>query len=163
MRIVIACIGRLKNGPERDLFERYKKRADQLARQLGIRSIDLIELDEARDKSPAERQNTEAKALQERLSGCSLSGCSVIVFDERGTAPTSCEFAGDLGRYRDANRDLALVIGGPDGLADRLRDGAAKTVSFGAMTLPHQLVRVAVMEQVYRALTILSGHPYHRR
>lgn len=157
MRIVLACIGRMKNGPERDLFERYKKRAEPLARQLGVKSIDVVELDEARSNSPVERQKTEAKALQERLTACSL-----VLFDERGKTPTSPEFADYVNRCREEGRDLALVIGGPDGLSSELRSGA-RIVSFGAMTLPHQLVRIVVMEQVYRALTILSGHPYHRK
>ncbi len=77
--------------------------------------------------------------------------------------PTSEAFAGRLQGWRDGGRAaVACVIGGPDGLDPVVRERAALVVSFGALTLPHQIVRVLVAEQLYRALTIIAGHPYHR-
>jgi small GTP-binding protein len=90
-------------------------------------------------------------------------GIAQTSLDERGTSLPSPDFAARLGRERDAgNLAASFVIGGADGLDVSLRDRAAIRLSFGALTIPHQIVRVLVLEQIYRALTILSGHPYHR-
>ena len=87
----------------------------------------------------------------------------LAALDERGASPSSAEWATEIGRARDASRaTYAVVVGGPDGLSDSLRAKADRIVSFGAMTWPHQLVRAMACEQLYRAMTILSGHPYHR-
>ena len=84
------------------------------------------------------------------------------MLDERGKSPTSEAFAEDVGKARDSGLPaLALVIGGPDGLDAALRNGAT-SIAFGAMTWPHQIVRIMAAEQIYRAITILTGHPYHR-
>ena len=91
-------------------------------------------------------------------------GGALVLLDERGPPATSEEWAADIGRARDASRPAyAVAIGGPDGLDPSLGAAAHRVVSFGAMTWPHQLVRVMAGEQLYRAMTILSGHPYHRR
>jgi 23S rRNA (pseudouridine1915-N3)-methyltransferase len=100
----------------------------------------------------------EAAAIRAKLGEAVM-----VLLDERGTSPSSPDFAKLLGRYRDGGRKaLALVIGGADGLDPSLRQEAELVVSFGGMTLPHQLVRLIASEQIYRAMTILSGHPYHR-
>ena len=91
-----------------------------------------------------------------------MPGCATLALDERGKDLTSEDFAGVLARYRDEARDVAFVIGGPDGLDPGFLAGADRRLRFGAMTLPHQLVRVLLAEQLYRATTILTGHPYHR-
>ena len=85
------------------------------------------------------------------------------MLDERGRSPTSEEWASDIGRARDAARPVyAVAIGGPDGLARRCGMAPTASIGFGSMTWPHQLVRVMAVEQLYRAITILAGHPYHR-
>lgn len=88
---------------------------------------------------------------------------TIIALDERGKNLDSRAFAGQLGRWRDDAVSAAVfLIGGPDGLSPDLRRKAALTIAFGAATWPHQMVRVMLLEQLYRAATILSGHPYHR-
>ena len=157
MRVQLLAVGRLKAGPERELVERYRSRADAMARGAGIAAFTLVELPEGRERHPPERQATESAALLGRVGPSRF-----IAFDERGTSVPSERFAGEIGRWRDAGHSLALAIGGPDGLAESVRSRADLVLSFGALTLPHGLVRVLVVEQFYRALTILSGHPYHR-
>jgi len=159
VRLVMIAVGKLKAGPERDLFERYFKRVGDLARPLGFQGMHLSEIDEGRAPRAADRQAEEARAI---LAAMPRNG-KMIVFDERGTAPTSAQFAAEIATARDNSTPAyAFVIGGADGLGQTLRDRADKIISFGAMTLPHQLVRVMAAEQLYRALSIMAGHPYHR-
>jgi 23S rRNA (pseudouridine1915-N3)-methyltransferase len=101
----------------------------------------------------------EAHRLLAKSDGAGLR----IVLDERGKGHTSAQFAKMLGEARDAgHRGAAVLIGGPDGHGPAARDAADLLLSLGPMTLPHGLARVILAEQVYRAITILSGHPYHR-
>ena len=87
----------------------------------------------------------------------------IIVLDERGKTLTSEAFARLLGKTRDDGAaTAAILVGGPDGLAPAVREAAHHKLSFGAITLPHGLARIVLAEQLYRAATILSGHPYHR-
>ncbi len=159
MRITLLCVGRLRAGPERQLFDRYFKRLCESARRVGIAGVDLREIDESRARRPEDRREEEAAALL----GAAPAGAMLVALDERGASPTSAEWAAQIGGARDASRPLyAVVVGGPDGLSDSLRAKADRVVSFGAMTWPHQLVRVMACEQLYRAMTILSRHPYHR-
>ncbi len=159
MRIVLICVGRLKAGAERELFERYFKRLTETARGVGLAGVDLREIDESRARRPEDRREEEAAAIV----AAAPAGDALIVLDERGESPTSEEWAADIGRARDAAQPVyAVVIGGPDGLSASLRAKARRVVSFGAMTWPHQLARVMASEQLYRAVSILSGHPYHR-
>ena len=159
MRVVLAAVGRMKAGPERELFGRYMPRAGATARALGVSSVDCVEVDEGRGRSPAERKREEAAALAARIP----AGAVTIAFDERGQSLASPVFAERIGRLIESGFPVvAFVVGGPDGLDDGLRSGAREVVSFGAATLPHQLARVIAAEQLYRAFTILTGHPYHR-
>jgi 23S rRNA (pseudouridine1915-N3)-methyltransferase len=159
MRVTLIAVGRLKAGPERQLAERYGERFGQLARSLGLEGPRLVEPPESPARQAAARMAQEARAIAAEIPPASL----VLLFDERGKPATSESFAGQIGAARDAGRrDLCLVIGGADGLDPGLRNQGASVLSFGGMTLPHQLVRVLVLEQLYRAATILSGHPYHR-
>lgn len=158
MRLALVAVGRLKDGPERDLCERYGDRARQLGRTLGLSGPDIVELPEGRGRRPEERKREEAAAILARTAPGLL-----IALDERGAALTSESFAGRLAAARDAGTAAAtLVIGGADGLDGEIRRQAALTLAFGALTLPHQLVRVLALEQLYRAMTIMAGHPYHR-
>jgi 23S rRNA (pseudouridine1915-N3)-methyltransferase len=159
MRVALVCVGRLKSGPERALFERYFKRLAGSARGVGIAGVDLREIGESRARRPEDRRAEEADAI---LATVSADG-ALVALDERGASPSSAEWAADIGRARDASRPTyVVVIGGPDGLADALKRRAHRTIGFGSMTWPHQLVRVMACEQLYRAITILSRHPYHR-
>lgn len=159
MRLTLIGVGRLKSGPERELFDRYFKRAVDLARAQGIIDVDLREVDQGRARRAEDRQAEEARAIV----AAAPKGAWLALLDERGAALTSVQWAAEIGRARDgAAPAYAVVIGGPDGLDPNLRAQARTVLSFGAMTWPHQLVRVMAAEQVYRALSILGGHPYHR-
>lgn len=158
MQITIAAVGRLKAGPERELFDRYIERAGQSGRSLGL-TLRLRELTESRAQRADERMAQEAAALLELVP----DGARLLALDERGDTMTSDAFATWLGRERDAGqREIVLAIGGADGHGAAVRSRADRLLAFGAMTWPHQLVRILLAEQVYRATTILSGHPYHR-
>jgi 23S rRNA (pseudouridine1915-N3)-methyltransferase len=156
VKLAVLAVGRLKDGPERELVKRYGERAKAIGRSLGL-SLQLTEIPESRARRDADRRAEEGAAVLDK------SASSVVVaFDERGKSLTSEAFAQRIAGWRDQGRAVTFVIGGPDGLDGRVRAAADLVLSFGALTLPHQLVRVLVVEQLYRALTILAGHPYHR-
>jgi len=158
MRIIVAAIGRLK-GPESELAERYAKRATQSGRALGWKSVEVIEIRESRADEAMKRMLEESIALANIIP----QGAAVVLLDEKGDALGSQAFATELATWRENNKPaVVFMIGGADGLAASLRDKADLRLSFGKATWPHQLVRAMVLEQIYRATTILSGHPYHR-
>ena len=159
MKLILGAVGRLKAGPERDLAARYIERARAAARPLGLSGPDVRELEESRARRAEDRKAEEAKALLALVP----AGARIVALDERGAAISSEKFAQALAAARDDGAPaLALLIGGPDGLDEELRRRAKLVIAFGAMTWPHQLVRVMAGDQIYRAITILSGHPYHR-
>lgn len=159
MRIDILAVGRMKAGPERELVSRYLDRAMAGGKPLALTGFAVHEVAESRASSSDARKAEEARALQAHLP----PGALIVVLDERGAAPTSEKFADQLLRWRDAGRSAAgFVIGGADGLDHAFMDAAELRLGFSALTWPHQLVRIMLAEQLYRATTILSGHPYHR-
>ena len=156
MRIVICAVGRARAGPHRTLFEEYAGRIDG-TRLFG--RIELREVEERRALPAAELKAREAELLLAAIP----KGATIVALDGRGQSLTSEAFAARLAKWRDGGTaDLAFVIGGADGLAKTLLDKANLVLSLGAMTWPHLLVRGMLAEQVYRAGTILQGHPYHR-
>jgi 23S rRNA (pseudouridine1915-N3)-methyltransferase len=158
MKIRVAAIGRLKAGPERDIADRLKGRADAAGRKIGL-SFDSREFPESRGGSAAVRKDEEAAALTGALAPKSL----LVALDEHGQPLDSRAFAEKLGKWRDQGaEEVVFAIGGADGHGKALLDRAEMKLAFGAMTWPHQLVRLMLWEQLYRAVTILSGHPYHR-
>jgi len=159
VKLDLVAIGRMKAGPERELANRYLERFRPLGRRLGLDGIRVVELSESAARREEDRKAEEALAIAAAIP----DGFARVVFDERGQSIDSATFARRIGDWRAENRaGLALVIGGADGLASPLVQQADLALSFGRMTLPHQLVRVLVAEQLYRAATILAGHPYHR-
>lgn len=159
MRILVIAIGRLKQGPERELAERYRERFDDIGRKLGFRGLEVHEIPESRARDAAARMAEEAAAISALIPDKS----SIIALDERGETIDSAAFARHLGRWRDESVPTAVfLIGGADGLSPELRRKVKLSVAFGKATWPHQMVRFMLLEQVYRAATILSGHPYHR-
>lgn len=159
MRLLVIAIGRLKQGPERELGERYRARFDDIGRKLGFRGLDIHEIPESRARDTATRIAEEGAAIAALIP----DGAAVIALDERGEAIDSASFARHLGRWRDESvAGAVFLIGGADGLSPDLRRKSRLTIAFGKATWPHQMVRVMLLEQIYRAATILSGHPYHR-
>ncbi|HEX4555919.1 MAG TPA: 23S rRNA (pseudouridine(1915)-N(3))-methyltransferase RlmH [Xanthobacteraceae bacterium] len=159
MRLMVAAIGRLKAGPERELAERYRDRVAKAGRAVGLRDIEIVEIRESRAQEAAKRMLEESIALANLIP----EGAIVVALDQSGEALASDSITGVLRGWRDAGRPAAVFcIGGADGLGPELTARADLTLAFGAATWPHQLVRIMLLEQLYRAVTILAGHPYHR-
>lgn len=159
MRIILPCIGRMKAGAERELVTRYLDRAKATGRGLGLSGFDVAEFPESGARRAEDRMAEEALALLSVLP----TSARLCVLDPRGRNLSSEDFSARLRSEADSgSAAMACIIGGPDGLAPSLREKADILLSYGAATFPHQLVRVMLAEQLYRATTILSGHPYHR-
>lgn len=154
MRMVVAAVGRLRQGPEAQLIADYLDRFAKAGRPLGLPAITLTEVEDKRGGGMAAEAPLLARAIPD--------GAAVVALDERGQMLTSPELASRIASWRDQARDIAFVIGGADGIAPELRDRADLAISFGRMVWPHMLARVMLSEQLYRAATILSGSPYHR-
>jgi 23S rRNA (pseudouridine1915-N3)-methyltransferase len=152
-------VGRLKAGPERALLERYLDRARKSGRALGLRGFTVEEFAESRAARSKDRIAEEARPLLGAIAG----GDRVVLLTIDGELVDSDKFATSLAKAAAASVPRTVfVIGGPDGLGPELQAKAQGAVSFGRLTWPHQLARVLLAEQLYRATTILSGHPYHR-
>ncbi|MEO1720661.1 MAG: 23S rRNA (pseudouridine(1915)-N(3))-methyltransferase RlmH [Pseudomonadota bacterium] len=159
MRIAIIAVGKIKSGPMSDLFSHYEARLTTAGRQIGIASVSTFELPESRASSVVQRKREEAEAIDRKIG----DGSRRIVLDETGTHLTSEALADSIAGWRDAgSANLAFVIGGADGIDAELRRSADLVLAFGRMTLPHQLARIVLAEQLYRSATIIAGHPYHR-
>lgn len=159
MRLTLFAVGRLKAGQEAELAGRYLDRLDKAGAAVGLDYARTIETTESRGQTAELRKREEARELEKALP----PGAALIVLDERGKALDSVEFANLIARYRDeGRRDLVIAVGGADGFDADVRQKADAAIAFGRMTWPHQLVRIMLAEQLYRATTILAGHPYHR-
>ncbi len=159
MRVTIAAVGRLRAGAERELFRRYWSRLEATGRQIGIGPVKVIEASDSARGSLTERRNAESEALLKKID----DGATLVALDETGKAFTSQELANLLETYRDRGvGELAFLIGGADGHGAAVGKHSALKLALGTMTLPHGLARIVLAEQLYRAATILSGHPYHR-
>jgi 23S rRNA (pseudouridine1915-N3)-methyltransferase len=158
MRLIVAAVGRLKDA-ERELCERYGKRFDASGRALGLGPLSISELSESRAASAEARKADEATRLLKAASAATAR----VALDETGKALSSEAFAKWIAQTRDGGcKGLAFLIGGPDGHGHEAFQGATLKLSLGPMTLPHGMARAVLIEQLYRAATILSGHPYHR-
>lgn len=154
MKIALVCVGRLGRAPEALLARDYAERATAVGRALGLGPVELFEV-EGRKAGKA----AEAEALLAQIAAAD----HLIACDERGKALPSRNFAEKLERFRDDGvRRLVFAVGGADGLASEVLRDARETLAFGPQTWPHALVRVMLAEQIYRAMTILAGSPYHR-
>jgi len=159
MKITVHAVGRMKTGPERELADRYFERFAKSGPAVGLELAGIVEIPESRGQSADERRREEAQKLKAQLQ----PGSVLVLLDERGKSLSSEDLAARIGQLRDGGRKaLVVAIGGADGHDKPLREQADLVLSFGALTWPHQLVRVMLGEQLYRIATILAGHPYHR-
>ena len=150
MDLTILAVGRLRSGPENDLVSAYVKRLPWPLR--------IIEVEERRPILGPERQAREADLILAALPANSLA----VMLDERGKVLSSLSFSEKLTGWRETAKAVTFVIGGADGLHEKLRARADFLLGLGPMTWPHAFVRVMLTEQIYRASTIMSGHPYHK-
>lgn len=158
MRITIAAVGRLKTGGERVLVDRYVERLSG-AKSIGLGPVFEREIGESRHAGSQQRRDDEADRLLQAAAGADL----LVTLDESGKLLSSQDFARWIGQRRDdGGRHLAFLIGGADGHGLAAQTAARMVLSLGRMTLPHGLARAVLVEQLYRAGTILAGHPYHR-
>lgn len=159
MRIMIAAVGKMRAGPEAALTEDYIARAHALGRGLRLTGPEILECEAPKNLSGSKRREREGALLLKSIS----QNAHVVALDEKGRNWTSAGMAELLEQKRDDGAaSIAFLIGGADGHGAEIKARAAQTLSFGAATWPHMLVRVMLAEQIYRAMTILSGHPYHR-
>lgn len=159
MRLVVIAVGRLKQGPERELAEAYRKRAQVTGRALGVRDIEIVEIRESRAQDVERRRVEEAIAIANIVPERAI----IVILDEHGDNLDSAALAGLLQAWRAEDPPaVCFVVGGADGLAQSLQQRAKLRLAFGSATWPHQLVRVMLLEQLYRAASIVAGHPYHR-
>jgi len=155
MKIRVIALGRAKPGPEKTLCESYAKRLTW--------PCELVELEARKGLAGAELIAAEAALIEKALAARRETKRVLVALDERGQHLTSRDFAKRLAALGNQGYgEVDFVIGGADGLAPAIRDRAALLLAFGAMTWPHLLVRVLLLEQIYRAQTIIAGHPYHR-
>lgn len=153
MKLWILAIGTRLTGPEQALFEDYAGRFRKLGPQLGLRKLTVIDLAAGPDKA------TEA----ERLLGKLPAGATALRLDEHGENMPSETLSQKIGTWRDTGvSDLAFLIGGANGFGDSVIQAVPKQIAFGAQTWPHRLVKIMLSEQLYRAATLLAGHPYHK-
>lgn len=159
MRLAILAVGRMKAGPERELYDRYAERISKSGKALHFMGPDLHEIVESRAQELQRRKSEEASQLLQ-LAG---DGARIIMMDEYGKDLSSQEFSKLLQNEQDMGTSkLAFAIGGPDGHGDELKTACVRKIRLGSMTWPHQIARILLVEQIYRGITILSGHPYHR-
>jgi 23S rRNA (pseudouridine1915-N3)-methyltransferase len=158
-RLLIAAVGKLKDGPERELLARYAGRVGQAGRGLGFSALEVREVAEGRGQSRDVRLADEGRRLAAQVEDFGAR----VLLDERGKMLDSRAFAAKMMQLRDQSPGgIAFLVGGADGHGEAARSAATSTLSLGPLTLPHGLARIVLAEQIYRAMTILSGHPYHR-
>ena len=159
MKLFIGAVGRMKNGPENALFKDYYDRCGKAGPKIGLGPMQLAEIVEAKNPHKPERQRLEAQGLTKML----IKNSTLIVLDERGRSLSSVAFSDKLKTWRDDGiAQASFLIGGPDGLERSIVNDADLVLSFGAMTWPHMIARILLVEQLYRSISLLSGHPYHR-
>src|SRR5260370_18344972 len=159
MRLVIIAIGRLRQGPARELAERYRERFEDIGRKLGFRGLEIHEIPESRAGDAARRIAEEAAAISAAIPEKSV----LLALDERGDNIESTVFARHLGRWRDQSvANTIFAIGGADGLSPDLRRKAKLSIAFGSATWPHQMVRVILLGQIYPAAANFAVPPSHR-
>jgi 23S rRNA (pseudouridine1915-N3)-methyltransferase len=151
MPITIVAVGRLKSGPLAELCSDYRRRLPL--------PLEFREVEERRPLSGPARKTREGRLILAQVP----KGALVVALDEHGTHFDSAGFARQFAAWRQASGDnLAFVLGGADGLAAEVLERAAGRLALGSLTWPHLLARTMLIEQIYRAHTILTGHPYHR-
>lgn len=159
MKLAIAAIGLLKTGPEKDMAADYEKRIVATGRQAGLAPLAIQDWPESRGATAELRKAEEAKLLWSSVPADAMA----ILLDERGKSCSSVDFARLIEtEAQKATRQLSFLIGGPDGHAPDSSNKSRHVLSFGPMTFPHRLLRVMLLEQIYRAVTIIVNHPYHR-
>ncbi|MCJ8324929.1 MAG: 23S rRNA (pseudouridine(1915)-N(3))-methyltransferase RlmH [Rhizobiales bacterium] len=159
MQIFIGAIGRLKKSDELNLCNKFETRIKNAGAQLGFTQFNHLDFDEDRHQQVQTRKNNEAEKLLKSVP----KGAIIVALDEFGKQFTSVDFSQKIATYRDDGHScIAFLLGGPDGHGQQVLNQADLKLSLSKMTWPHQIARALLFEQIYRAITIMSNHPYHR-
>ena len=158
MKLKIISIGQLKNNPILEIQKDYESRILNLSKSVGIKNLEIKELPVSKKSSIKERQKEEAKIISQHIKQDNLN----VFLDGKGENINSVDISQIISKSSFDGKDLVFFIGGPDGFDEKIIKVANKTVSFGRVTWPHKLIRIMLLEQLYRGITILNNHPYHR-
>lgn len=165
MRVRIIAVGQLKGSTEQDLFTNYAQRAEGAGKGIGISKIDLVELRGGKGLSGTARALHDRAEIDRALAKqrSETAATHFVFLDERGSQMDSSGFAQQFETWQTSSSDtICFVMGGPDGFSDAQRQSADSLLALGKMSWPHLLARVMLMEQIWRAISILTNHPYHR-
>ena len=158
MKLKVISIGQLKNNPILEIQRDYESRILSLSKSVGIKNLEIKELPISKKSSIKERQKEEAKIISQHIKQDNLN----VFLDGKGENINSVDISQIISKSSFDGKDLVFFIGGPDGFDEKIIKVANKIVSFGRVTWPHKLIRIMLLEQLYRGITILNNHPYHR-
>ena len=158
MKLKVISIGQLKNNPILEIQRDYESRILSLSKSVGIKNLEIKELPISKKSSIKERQKEEAKIISQHIKQDNLN----VFLDGKGENINSVDISQIISKSSFNGKDLVFFIGGPDGFDEKIIKVANKIISFGRVTWPHKLIRIMLLEQLYRGITILNNHPYHR-
>ena len=158
MKLKVISIGQLKNNPILEMQKDYESRILNLSKSVGINNLEIKELPISKKSSIKERQKEEAKIISQHINKDNLN----LFLDGKGENINSVDISQIISKSSFDGKDLLFFIGGPDGFDEKIINAANKIISFGRVTWPHKLIRIMLLEQLYRGITILNNHPYHR-
>jgi 23S rRNA (pseudouridine1915-N3)-methyltransferase len=158
MNLKVISIGQLKNNPILEIQKDYESRILNLSKSVGINNLEIKELPISKKSSIKERQKEEAKIISQHINKDNLN----LFLDGKGENINSVDISQIISKSSFDGKDLVFFIGGPDGFDEKIIKVANKIISFGRVTWPHKLIRIMLLEQLYRGITILNNHPYHR-
>jgi 23S rRNA (pseudouridine1915-N3)-methyltransferase len=155
MKLIVAAVSQR---PPAWVVAGWTEYAKRMPRELPLELLEIKPESRSSGKTAEAMMALEAARIEAHLP----AGCRRIALDERGEAPTTRQLAERLAKWMAGGEDVAFMIGGPDGLDARIKSDAHETMRLSSLTLPHALVRVILAESLYRAVSVLKGHPYHR-
>lgn len=158
MKLKVISIGQLKNNPILEIQRDYESRILNLSKSVGIKNLEIKELPISKKSSIKERQKEEAKIISQHIKQDNLN----VFLDGKGENINSVDISQIISKSSFDGKDLVFFIGGPDGFDEKIIKVANKIISFGRVTWPHKLIRIMLLEQLYRGITIINNHPYHR-
>ena len=158
MKLKVISIGQLKNNPILEIQKDYESRILNLSKSVGIKNLEIKELPISKKSSTKEKQKEEAKIISQDIKQDNLN----VFLDGKGENINSVDISQIILKSSFDGKDLVFFIGGPDGFDEKIIKVANKIISFGRVTWPHKLIRIMLLEQLYRGITIINNHPYHR-
>tara|TARA_B100000925_G_scaffold50850_1_gene33115 strand:- start:171 stop:653 length:483 start_codon:yes stop_codon:yes gene_type:complete len=160
LNINILAIGKVLNSPYSSISDHYISNIQSISKRSGVANFTVNEVEKSREKDAELRKQREFDSVTKKLD---IQNSINILLDEKGKLISSTKLKSMLYEYQlSSKKNLNFIIGGPDGTSGKMKEIADENISLSKMTLPHLLVRILLLEQIYRALTILINHPYHK-